>query len=86
LALTVGGSGTYNLGTGVPTDIVTIFRELARLTGYSQAEQHGPAKAGEVWATYLDATRARRELGWTPQVSLSEGLARTVAYFKEQRL
>lgn len=82
LALAAAGSGTYNLGAGVPTDIVTIFRELARLTGYGRPEQYGPAKAGEVRATYLDATRARRELGWAPQVSLSEGLARTVGYFR----
>ncbi len=82
LALAAGGSGTYNLGTGVPTDIVTIFRELARLTAYIQPEQHGPAKAGEVRATYLDATRARRALGWEPQTSLTDGLARTVEYFR----
>jgi UDP-glucose 4-epimerase len=80
-ALTAG-SGIYNLGTGVPTDINTIWRELARLTGYQGAEQHGPAKAGEVRTTYLDAERARRELGWTAEVPLAEGLARTVASFK----
>ena len=76
------GSGIYNIGTGVPTDINTIFGELARLTGVAAAERHGPAKPGEVRHTYLDAGRARRELGWTAQVTLGEGLARTVAFFK----
>ena len=78
------GSGIYNVGTGVPTDINAIFRELARLTGYTLPECHGPRKAGEVYATYLDGGRAARELGWTPQVTLAEGLARTVAYFRAQ--
>jgi UDP-glucose 4-epimerase len=76
------GSGIYNVGTGVPTDVNTIFRELARLTGYRGPERHGPARQGEVQHTCLHAGRAGRELGWAAQVPLAEGLARTVAYFK----
>jgi UDP-glucose 4-epimerase len=73
------GSGVYNLGTGIPADINAIYSELARLTGYNGKAAHGPAKQGEVRTTFLNANRARRELGWNPQMSLSGGLARTVA-------
>jgi UDP-glucose 4-epimerase len=79
------GSGIYNLGTGVPTDVNMIFDELARLTAYGQPRRHGPPKAGEVRSTYLDAGRARRELGWIPEVALSEGLGRTVEFFRGGR-
>jgi UDP-glucose 4-epimerase len=82
LALQAGGSGIYNLGTGIGTDINTIFRELARLTGYALPEYHGPPKPGEVREIYLDCTRARRDLKWEAQVTLAEGLARTVAHFR----
>jgi UDP-glucose 4-epimerase len=82
LALDAHGSGIFNVGTGVATDINTIFRRLAHLTGYGAPERHGPPKLGEVRAIYLDCTRAREMLAWTPQISLSEGLARTVAYFR----
>ncbi len=82
LALEGEGSGIYNLGTGVATDINTIFRELARLTGYSLPEHHGPAKPGEVRDIYLDCSRARRELRWQAQVPLDQGLALTVAHFR----
>ncbi len=78
-----GGSGIYNVGTGVPTDINTIFRELAQLTSYAGAEQHAPAKLGEVRHTYLHAGRVARDLGWTAEVPLTEGLARTVAFFRD---
>jgi len=78
------GQGIYTLGTGVPTDINTIFRELARLTEYEQPERHGPAKQGEAYAVYLDAGRASRELDWEPTVSLSDGLSRTVDFFAGQ--
>ena len=78
------GSGITNVGTGAPTDVNTLFRELARLTGYRGPERHGPAKQGEVRVTYLDASRARRELGWQPEIPLEEGLERTVDYFGER--
>lgn len=82
LALEADGSGTYNVGTGAPTDIVTIFQQLARLTGYALPQRHGPPKAGEVRFTYLDASLAQRELGWTASVGLAEGLMHTVAWFR----
>jgi UDP-glucose 4-epimerase len=84
LAAMERGVGVYNVGTGVPTDINTIFGELAEATRYTRAEAHGPAKLGEVRTTYLDVSRARRELGWAPAVTLSEGLAQTVDYFRER--
>jgi dTDP-glucose 4,6-dehydratase len=31
-----------------------------------------------------DITRAREKLGWSPRISLEEGLRRTIPYFKEQ--
>ena len=66
----------------MPTTINTIFDELARLTGYDEPQRHGPAKPGEVRTTYLHAGRAQRELGWSAQVSLSEGLEWTVDFFR----
>jgi UDP-glucose 4-epimerase len=79
------GSGIYNLGSEIATDINTLFRHLAHLTGYALAEVHGPAKPGEVRYSYLNAERARRELQWSPRIALSEGLARTVSYYRASR-
>lgn len=75
------GSGIYNIGTGLPTDIVTLARQLAQITGYTQGIQHGAAKQGEVRHTYLDSHKARHELGWEPKVGMQDGLAQTVASF-----
>lgn len=76
------GSGIYNIGTGLPTDIVAIARTLQQITGYAKEVAHGAAKLGEVRHSYLDSHKARRELGWEPQVALREGLARTVESWK----
>ncbi len=84
LAVTVDHEpGIYNIGWGRPTSINEIFFALAKRTGYARPIRHGPAKLGETRHIYLDATKAGRELGWTPTLTLEEGLDRTVAYFKE---
>ncbi len=83
-AITLGSGRTYNLGIGEPTSVNQIFDLLKGLTGFSGQRRHGPAKPGEVYRIYLDASRARRELGWQPGVGLEEGLRDTLAYFKEQ--
>jgi len=83
LAVTVDHqSGIYNLGWGRPTSINEIFFALAKATGYSQPIQQAPAKVGETRHIYLDASKAARELGWTPTLTLEEGLEQTVAHLR----
>ncbi len=82
LALNTPGSGVYNLGSAVGTSVNTIFAELQAATQYPLAPHYGPAKLGEVTRTYLDASLARRDLGWEPQVSLRDGLRLTADSFR----
>jgi UDP-glucose 4-epimerase len=81
LSLTKGDNQIFNIGSGIGTDVNTIYSNLAELTGFKGAKQHGPAKLGEVSRIFLNAERARTELGWAPQMSLKDGLASTVEYF-----
>jgi UDP-glucose 4-epimerase len=76
------GSGIYNIGTGVGTNINMLFEVMAQVTGYELHPVHGPAKLGEVRTSILDASLAQVELGWQPTVALKEGLARTAKYFR----
>ena len=80
------GAAIYNLGSGVGTSINEIFKVLEEITGYKLSRVYGPAKAGETRQIYLDATRAKQELGWTPTVGLEEGLRLTVEYFKSAEM
>jgi len=85
LAVTVEHQpGIYNIGWGRPTSISEIFSTLAKVTAYSYPVSHGPAKVGETRHIYLDATKAAKDLGWIPSLSLEEGLEMTVAYFREK--
>ena len=84
LALDRGDGGFFNIGTGAGTSINDIFSRLRSSTDYQKQDVHGPAKAGEVFKIYLQADRARSELGWQPTTSLEDGLDRTVEYFRTQ--
>jgi UDP-glucose 4-epimerase len=72
----------YNLGSGYGTSVNEIFRQLKKITGYQLDAVYGPAKIGETRQIYLKVDKARQELDWTPSVSLDEGLAQTVEYFR----
>ena len=78
------GSGRYNIGSGTPTTIRSIFEMMSELARYDAAAGDGPARLGEVRANYLDASRAAAELGWRPEVSLLDGLSRTLEWCKTQ--
>jgi UDP-glucose 4-epimerase len=83
LALEGEHDGIYNLGSARGTDINTLFGELSEIVMFAAEPKYGPAKLGEVFRTYLDASKARRELGWEPTVPLEVGLQKTVEYFRQ---
>jgi UDP-glucose 4-epimerase len=84
LAVTVDHKpGIYNLGWSRPTSVNDIFFALAKAIGYSNPANYGPAKVGETRHIYLNAAKANKDLGWEPTLNLDEGLANTVAYFRE---
>lgn len=78
LALDTGDGEAYNIGTGEGVSINHIFSLLKDATGYQHNVNYGPAKAGETFRIFLDIKKAERSLGWRPEVSLRDGLQRTV--------
>jgi UDP-glucose 4-epimerase len=74
--------GTYNVGTGVETSINDLFRILVQHTGSTCKEIHGPAKKGEQARSVIDSMKLRQEVSWEPKADLSDGLKKTVEYFR----
>ena len=73
--------GSFNIGTGRETDVVT----LARLLGGGDVSlEYAPARPGEQRRSVIDPRRAEIDLEWRPTVALEEGLRRTLAYFRER--
>ncbi|MEA2604193.1 MAG: UDP-glucose 4-epimerase [Acidobacteriota bacterium] len=78
------GFNVYNVGTGIETNVVELYDELARAVGSPLKAGHGPGKPGEQRRSVIDASRLHRDLGVPPPLSLAEGLARTASWFREK--
>ena len=72
-----GKAGIYNVGTGVETDVATLYARLAEAAGSTAEPALGDLRPGELKRSCLDASRARSELGWAPRIAVAEGLAST---------
>jgi UDP-glucose 4-epimerase len=75
----------YNVGTGRGTSLLDLLAVLNRLLGTDRKPEHGPSRAGDIRHSRADISRARRELGYEPDVSLEEGLDRTLRWYQETR-
>jgi UDP-glucose 4-epimerase len=84
-ALTSDFVGAVNIGTGVETDVNELCEHLRVLCGCPHQPKHAPARAGEQLRSVVAIDRAREVLGWRPEVTLEEGLRRTVEFFRTRR-
>ncbi len=82
LALERGTNTILNIGTGVETSDQEIFDTLAEVLGYQGPPVYAPLRKGEVYRISLGCDKAREELGWSPKLSLKEGIARTAEYYR----
>ena len=74
----------YNVACGVSTSINELFRMMRDRIGdaVSQVEpEYAPLRAGDVRDSLASIEKARRLLGYDPQVEFEEGVARTVDWY-----
>ncbi|UCC61207.1 MAG: NAD-dependent epimerase/dehydratase family protein [Dehalococcoidia bacterium] len=83
LALERGTNTILNIGTGVETSDQRIFDTLAEVLGYNGSPNYAPVRKGEVYRIALECSKARQELGWSPRLSLKEGIAQTAEYYRD---
>jgi len=76
--------GPINIGTGLETDVVTLFNILKYAGGKDIQEKHGPAKPGEQIRSVLDNSLAKKVFDWKPEVSIEEGLKLTYEWFEKK--
>ena len=76
----------FNLGCGEEVSIRDVVRMVLDLLGNPVEARFGalPDRPGEIARVLSDSSRALDRLGWAPQVPLSTGLERTVAWYRDQ--
>jgi len=79
-----GRSGTYNIATGVETDVATVWSDLSKAAGKQIEPELADLRPGELTHSCLDTARAQRELGWRAEVPISRGLALTYEALVEE--
>ncbi|MDF1565232.1 MAG: NAD-dependent epimerase/dehydratase family protein [Deltaproteobacteria bacterium] len=84
IALAVGSevSGALNLGTGMETDVVLLYRLLAAAAGSDAEPTFAPARPGEQQRSCVDPSLAGERLDWRPEIELPEGLRKTLESFR----
>ncbi len=79
-----GNGRRYNIGTGVQTSDARLHGLVAAAAGAPDQPTVAPARLGDLRASALDASLAAAELGWRPEVTVAEGVRRTVEYFRDR--
>lgn len=74
----------FNIATGKETSVLQLAEALGRIAGTAPQFDFQPERRGEIKVSVLDCGKARSVLGWTPAVTIDEGLARTYNWFLEQ--
>jgi UDP-glucose 4-epimerase len=74
----------FNIGTGKGTSVIEIARLLQTTAGSKVPIEFAPHRPGEQQESFVNADKAGELLGWVPEVTLVEGLAKTYAWFARQ--
>jgi len=73
----------YNVGTEKGSSVNLLYKLLAKITNFQGEPIYAPERKGEIRKTYLDTSKAKKELGWQAKLELKDGLEKTVSWFKE---
>ncbi len=76
----------YNLGNDHPEELMTMVSLLEEFTGKPANKNMMEMQLGDVEKTWADISKAQRELGYQPKISLREGLGRYVDWRKNLSL
>jgi len=74
-----------NIGTATETDVNELCERMGAITGCPHPPKHAAARAGEQLRSAVAIDLARSVLGWRPEVTLDEGLRRTIEFFRTRR-
>lgn len=78
-------SRAFNIGTAIETDVVTLANVLKEVSSGKSEVVHAPARAGEQRRSAIRNDKAGKALGWTPKMSLHDGLRDTYQWFAARR-
>lgn len=83
---TVNGASVYNIGSGEGVSLNDIIEVIRETTDAAFQVHYKPARSFDVPVNVLDITQAKKDLGFTPQINLHEGVRRTWNWIRSQKM
>lgn len=71
----------YNIGNHQPVELMTFIKTIENALGQEARKNFLPLQPGDVVATYADVEDLRRDVGFEPDTSLTEGIAKWVEWY-----
>lgn len=84
LCLEKGARETFNIGTGIATNVSSLYKKISEIIGKTGENELAPKRPGELERNVLNIEKAKSKLDWEPLVSLNEGLRKTYEWQKTQ--
>lgn len=76
------GLNYFNVGSETGSKVKEVLQIVTDIIGHPMRIRDMGKRAGDVPASYATSERLRKATGWQPQVSLEDGLRRTVDYYR----
>lgn len=82
--LALGGLQYFNVGSDTGSKMIDAVRTIFDIAGYETPLEDLGERPGDVAATYASSEKLSAATGWRAQISLREGLERTVEWFRSR--
>ncbi|MBO9324041.1 MAG: SDR family oxidoreductase [Roseiflexus sp.] len=77
-------STVFNVGAGERTSLLDLAAQINRVLGSHLIPEHHPPRAGDVRHSLASIEAISQALGYAPRITLAEGLARTIEWFRSR--
>ena len=73
----------YNCGSGEPVTVKELCKKIIKISGKDISIKFNKTKPSIPFDMYLNCSKAKKELGWKPKISLNNGILKTIKWWQE---
>ena len=73
----------YNCGSGVPIKVKDLVKKIVYISGKKIKINYNKAKPSIPFNMYLNISKAKKELGWSPKTNIDLGIEKTISWWHE---
>lgn len=75
----------FNIGGGSRISVIGLIREIEKYSGKNAQIQYAESQKGDVNDTLAEISKAQKYIGWTPEVSISNGIKDYIDWYRKQK-